>query len=72
MRITDSKFYLFDEKDKITKEDRKRNNLFYLLKNSIVAGPSIIFRNHEAKKTNFGGLNKLCNTIIGYDANALS
>ena len=40
---TDSEFYLFDEEDKITKEDIKRNDLFYLLKDSIVGGPSIIF-----------------------------
>ncbi len=43
MKGTDSEFYLFDEEDKITKEDRQRNNLFYLLKDSIVGGPSIIF-----------------------------
>jgi hypothetical protein len=36
----------------ITKEDRKRNNLFYLFKDSIVGGPSIVFnRYHEANKT---------------------
>ncbi len=29
IKSTDSEFYLFDEADKITKEDRKRNNLFY-------------------------------------------
>ncbi len=28
MRGTESDFYLFDEEDKVTKEDRKRNNLF--------------------------------------------
>ena len=28
IKSTDSEFYLFDEEDKITKEDRKRNNLF--------------------------------------------
>ena len=38
MKGTDSDFYLFDEEDKITKEDIKRNNLFYLLKDSIVGG----------------------------------
>jgi hypothetical protein len=72
IKSTDSEFYLFDEEDKITKEDRKRNNLFYLLKDSIVGGPSIIFnRYHEANKTYIRGLNKLCKKIIGYDANAL-
>ena len=61
---------LFDDEDKITKEDRKRNNLFYLLKDSIVGGPSIIFnRYHQANKTYIRNLDKLCKTIIGYDAN---
>ena len=61
-----------DEEDKITKEDRKRNNLFYLLKDSIVGGPSIIFnRYHEANKTKIRDGDKFCKKIIGYDANAL-
>jgi hypothetical protein len=30
MKGTESDFYVFDEEDKVTKEDRKRNNLFYL------------------------------------------
>ncbi len=34
--------FLSDEEDKVTKEDRKRNNLFHLLKDSIVGGKSII------------------------------
>jgi hypothetical protein len=32
IKSTDSEFYLFDDGDKTTKENRKRNNLFYLLK----------------------------------------
>ncbi len=53
-------------------EDRKRNNLFHLLKDSIVGGPSIIFnRYHEANKNYIRGINKLCKKIIGYDVNAL-
>ena len=75
IKSTDREFYLFDDEDKITKEDRKRNNLFYLLKDSIVGGPSIIFnRYHEVNKTSIRGLkalNKLCKKNIGYDANAL-
>ena len=48
-----------------------RNNLFYLLKDSIVGGPSIIFtRYHEVYKTFIRGRNKLRKKIIGYDANA--
>jgi hypothetical protein len=72
MKGTESDFYLFDEEDKVTKENRKRNNLFYLLKDSIVGGPSIIFNGyHESNKTRIRGLNKKCKKIIGYDANAL-
>ena len=67
MRGTDSEFSLFSEEDKIFEKDYneyfddddsliktklKRNNLFYLLKDSIVGGPSIIFnRYHESNKT---------------------
>ena len=29
MKSTDADFYLFDEKDKITQEDKKRNNLSF-------------------------------------------
>ncbi len=52
MKGTESDFYLFDEEGKVTKEDRMRKNLFYLLKDKIVGGPSIIFNGyHEANKT---------------------
>ena len=72
MKGTESDFYLFDEEDKVTKEYRQRNNLFYLLKDSIVGGPSIIFnRYHEANKTKIRDGDKFCKKIIGYDANAL-
>jgi hypothetical protein len=58
--------------DKVTKEDRKRNDLFYLLRDSIVGGRSIVFnRYHEANKTYIRRLNKKCKKTIGYDANAL-
>ncbi len=76
MKDTDSEFYLFDEEDEIkedkkTDEDRKRNNLFYLLEDSIAGWPSVIFnRYHEANKTKVRGFNKLCKTTIGYDAKA--
>jgi hypothetical protein len=59
MKSTDSDFYLFDEEDKITNDDRTRKNLSCLLKDSIVGGPSIIFRRyHEANKRDIRGLNK--------------
>ncbi len=72
IRTTKEQFYLFDEKDKISDENVKRNNLFYLIKDSIVGGPSIVFnRYHEADKTYIRNLDKLCKIIKGYDANAL-
>jgi hypothetical protein len=69
IKSTESEFYLFDDEDKITKIDRKRKNLFYLLKDFIVGGPFIIF--NRSNKTYIRRLNKLCKKIIGYDANAL-
>ncbi len=70
MKGTENDFCLFDKEDKVTKEDRKRNNLFYLSKDSIVGWPSIIFnlikkgnRYHEANKTYSRGLNKKCKKI---------
>ena len=63
MKGTESDFYLFGEKDKINSNDTdmKRNNLFYLLKDTIVGGPSIIFnRYHEANKTKIRNGDKLC------------
>jgi len=62
LTCTEEKFSLFKEEDK---------ELFYLLKNNIVGGPSIIFhRHHEAGKTRIRG-GKLCRKVLGYDANAL-
>jgi hypothetical protein len=72
MKSTKEDFYLFDEKDKIRQKEQKRNNLFYLLNDSIVGGPSIIFnRYHEANITKIRNGEKLCKKVIGYDANAL-
>ena len=64
-------FSLFDEKNK---------DLYYLFKKNMVGGPSIIFhRYHEAGKTKIrekemeeqGKEQKMCQKIVGYDANAL-
>jgi hypothetical protein len=64
-------YLLFGEEDEID-EREQRNNLNHLLKDSIVGGPSIIFnRDHEAYKTYIPNGDKMCKTIIGYDANAL-
>jgi hypothetical protein len=71
IRSTKDEFHLFGEEDKID-EREQRNNLLYLLKDSIVGGPSIIFnRYHEANKTYIRNGDKICKKIIGYDANAL-
>ena len=65
-------FSLFDEKNK---------DLYTLFKKNIVGGPSIIFhRYHEKDKTKIrereiidqGKEPKMCQKIVGYDANALS
>ena len=62
LTCTEEKFSLFKEEDK---------ELFYLLKNNIVGGPSIIFhRHHEAGKTRIRG-GKLCKKVLEYDGNAL-
>ncbi|KAJ8314770.1 hypothetical protein KUTeg_006920 [Tegillarca granosa] len=46
-------------------------DLYHMFKNNIVGGPSIIFSRHqEAGKTQIRG-GKLCQKIIGFDANAL-
>jgi hypothetical protein len=64
MKGRESDFYLFDEEDRVTKEDRKRNNLFCLLKDSIVGGPSIIFnRYHQANKTRIRNRDTLCKRL---------
>ena len=64
-------FSLFDEKNK---------DLYYLFKKNMVGGPSIIFhRYQEAGKTKIrekemeeqGKEPNMCQTIVGYDANAL-
>jgi hypothetical protein len=61
-------FYLCGQKDK---------DLYQLIKDQIVGGPSIIFhRYHEVGKTKikeniYGASAKVCNNIVGWDANAL-
>ena len=64
--VTDpnAEFHLFNNKNK---------DIYKLFNNNIVGGPSIIFnRHHEAGKTfSRNNLNKPCEQIVGYDANAL-
>ena len=58
----DAEFSLFDEKNK---------DLHDIFKSNLVGGPSIVFhRYHEAGKTQIRG-EKLCQKVMGYDANAL-
>ena len=60
-----TKFSLFSQENK---------DIYYLLKNSIVGGPSIVFnRYHEKNKTRLRDRKngKVCKKVIGFDANAL-
>ena len=72
--------YLFSFLDKQTYFslfDQADSDLYHLIKDSNTGGPSIIFhRYHEAGKTKIrqvekGQVAKLCQKIVGYDANAL-
>ena len=57
--------------------DQANSDLYHLIKDNNTGGPSIIFhRYHEAGKTKIrkaeeGEAAKLCEKIVGYDANAL-
>ena len=63
MKSTESKFSLFEQNDK---------DLYDLMKNGIVGGPSIIFKRYvEAGKTYIRNGQKLSKKAVGYDANAL-
>ena len=63
MKSTESKFSLFEQNDK---------DLYDLMKNGIVGGPSIIFKRYvEAGKTYIRNGQKLSKKAAGYDANAL-
>ena len=63
MKSTESKFSLFEQNDK---------DLYDLMKNGIVGGPSIIFKRYvEAGQTYIRNGQKLCKKAVGYDANAL-
>ncbi len=60
-------FHLFGE---------QHQDLYFLIKDQIVGGPSLIFhRYHEAEKTKIREAElddpKTCKTVVGYDANAL-
>ena len=57
--------------------DKASSDLYHLIRNNNTGGPSIIFHGyHEAGKTKIreaekGQAAKLCEKIVGYDANAL-
>ena len=63
-RQAGASFALFDESNK---------DLYYTVKQNIIGGPSIIFnRYHNAGETFIrGNVDKKCQTIVGFDANAL-
>jgi hypothetical protein len=47
-------------------------DLYYTIKQNIVGGPSIIFnRHHKSGETKIREGDKICQNIVGYDANAL-
>ncbi|XP_071793479.1 uncharacterized protein [Asterias amurensis] len=59
----DTYFSLIDEANK---------DCLYTIKRNIVGGPSIVFhRYHEKNKTCIRGESKLCQSVVGFDANAL-
>lgn len=66
--------------------DEKNKTVFYKLKNNIVGGPSIVYHryhekgitkinrvhyNHERREWYFGENGKKCQSVVGFDANAL-
>ena len=56
--------------------DQANSDLYHLIRDNNTGGPSIIFRYHKAGKTKIreaekGQAAKLCEKIVGYDANAL-
>ena len=63
-RQAGASFSLFDESNK---------DLYYTIKDNIIGGPSIIFsRYHKAGETHIrGNPDKVCETVLGLDANAL-
>ena len=63
-RQAGASFSLFDETNK---------DLYYTIKDNIIGGPSIIFhRYHKTGETSIrGNPDKKCQTVIGFDANAL-
>ena len=47
-------------------------DLFHTIKKNIVGGPSIIFtRHHKTNETYIRNSDNICQSIVGYDANAL-
>jgi hypothetical protein len=53
--------------------DKANSDLYYLIKNNIVGGPSIIFKRFCQRDETFvrNNLNRPCKRVIGYDANSL-
>jgi G:T-mismatch repair DNA endonuclease (very short patch repair protein) len=52
--------------------DKKNKDLYETFKSNIVGGPSIIFsRENHKNETKLHGSGPLCQSIVGYDANAL-
>ena len=70
-------FLFLDKQTYFSLFDKANSDLYHLIRDNNTGGPSIIFhRYHEAgktkiRKTEKGQAAKLCQKIVGYDANAL-
>ena len=51
--------------------DQNNDDLYQIIKQNIVGGPSIIFTRHHCAGKTFIGSGKQCGSILGFDANAL-
>ena len=53
--------------------NQKQQDVYQLFKDNIVGGPSIIYHRNQQAKQSFicNNPNKHCQSIVGYDANAL-
>ena len=72
--------YLFNdlpEKTYFTLFNEKNKDLHHLVKDHIVGGPSLVFHRYHEKgvtkirQSDYGNASRLCQAVVGYDANAL-
>ena len=72
--------YLFNdlpEKTYFTLFNEKNKDLHHLVKDHVVGGPSLVFHRYHEKgvtkirQSDYGNASRLCQAVVGYDANAL-